>query len=280
MTKLTSAALALIAALWGVGTARGETPRRVASANLCADQLLLDLADPGQIASLSPFARDPGMSFYADRARNFPVNRGNGEDLVRSEADLVLVGPFDSRYVRSLLEAGKVETLSIAPWTSFEHGKSEIRKLAARLGHSERGEAMIGRIDQALSRVDQLSAGRTLRPSSLVLHRRGFVFHAGISGEIAARAGLRDAAPDLGIKEAGFVTLERLVARPPDYLIVSEADFRAEDQGQALLIHPALVKLFPKERRLVLPDRLTICGGPSTIALAETLAAEIAAKVR
>ena len=34
-------------------------PRRVVSFNQCADQLVLALADPEQIAGLSPYAADP-----------------------------------------------------------------------------------------------------------------------------------------------------------------------------------------------------------------------------
>ena len=98
--------------------------------------------------------------------------------------------------------------------------------------------------------------------------------------EIAEIAGLRDAAPDAGVSKSGFVTLEALVAARPDYLIVSDEDQRAEDEGEALLVHPALEALYPPERRLVAPDRLTICDGPSTPALIATLGSEIRAKVR
>jgi iron complex transport system substrate-binding protein len=29
-----------------------------------------------------------------------------------------------------------------------------------------------------------------------------------------------------------------------------------------MLLHPALQAMFPPERRLVVPERLTVCGGP------------------
>ena len=57
--------------------------------------------------------------------------------------------------------------------------------------------------------------------------------------------------------------LERLVAEPPQLLIVGTSASHAEDQGSALLAHPALLKLFPPEKRIVLPEKLTVCGGPS-----------------
>ena len=88
LTSLLHAAAACLAL---AAQARAQTPQRIASANLCADQLLMALAEPAQIASLSPIARDARLSFHAERAARFPANRGHGEDLVRLDADLAIV---------------------------------------------------------------------------------------------------------------------------------------------------------------------------------------------
>ena len=256
-----------------------DAPKRVVSANLCADQLLLALADPAQIVSLSPFAGDPQMSFMAEAAKAFPVNRGAGEALIVLQADLVLVGPYDNRYTRDLLAARKTEFLVLAPWESIAGGIVQIRDLAARLRQSAKGERLIADIEQSLEMVRGIAANVPGGPRSLVLHRRGYVFHAGVTGEILALAGLHDAAPELGVKGGGFVPLERLLVGRPDFLIVAGNAADAEDQGEAVLLHPALLNFFPLERRLVVPDILTLCGGPSTPVLAERIAAEIRRKV-
>src|SRR6185312_356900 len=91
---------------------------------------------------------------------------------------------------------------------------------------------------------------------------------------LLATVGLIDAGGGLTGGSGGFVPLERLVASPPDVLVVGSGDPRAEDQGSALLSHPALVRDFPPEKRIVLPDRLTVCGGPSLPAAFDRLAAE------
>jgi iron complex transport system substrate-binding protein len=57
-------------------------------------------------------------------------------------------------------------------------------------------------------------------------------------------------------------------------IVVAGLDRRAEDQGSALLAHPALAELYPPERRIAMPERLTVCGGPSLPAALETLAGE------
>ena len=68
---------------------------------------------------------------------------------------------------------------------------------------------------------------------------------------------------------------------PPDFMLVDEASSQAVvDGGTALFAHPALAEAVPLKRRLVVPGRLTICGGPSTPAAIDILRAEVAAKVR
>jgi iron complex transport system substrate-binding protein len=43
---------------------------------------------------------------------------------------------------------------------------------------------------------------------------------------------------------------------------------RAEDEGRAFLLHPALEHFYPPAKRIVLPERLIVCGG---VMLAEAL---------
>ncbi len=263
--------------------AHSIVPHRIVSANLCADQLLLAFADPDQIASLSPLATDVQLSYLADAATSYPRNRGSGEDIVRLDADLVLTGPYDSRMTRALLAARNVPFEIVSPWSDFDTGEASLRQLATRLGHPERADGLIAQIEAARGRARNLVSKKGSAPTALSLHRRGYVFHAGLTGAIVADAGLGDAATKIGLQGAGFVSLEALVAAHPDYLIVSDADggseTGAEDQGQAFLQHPALQQIWPRARRLVVPDRLNLCEGPATPALIDTLATQIHEKV-
>jgi iron complex transport system substrate-binding protein len=62
----------------------------------------------------------------------------------------------------------------------------------------------------------------------------------------------------------------------PDVILVSREDGLAEDQGRAILLHPAIRAMFPPERRLILPERLTVCGGPMLAEAMRRLARHIA----
>ena len=78
---------------------------------------------------------------------------------------------------------------------------------------------------------------------------------------LLAETGLFNAAGELGIGFGGFASLEAIVNLKPDLIVVSEAGDRAEDDGRAFLLHPALERFYPPSRRIVIPDRLTVCGG-------------------
>jgi iron complex transport system substrate-binding protein len=64
----------------------------------------------------------------------------------------------------------------------------------------------------------------------------------------------------------GYVPLEKLIVLHPDYLVVSSLIEQPDAQGAVYLTHPALLGLYPQARRIVLPSRYTLCGGPSLIA--------------
>ena len=78
---------------------------------------------------------------------------------------------------------------------------------------------------------------------------------------LLTETGLFNAAGDLGIAFGGYASLEAIVNLRPDFLLVSEAGDRAEDDGSAFLLHPALEQFYPPAKRIVIPERLTVCGG-------------------
>lgn len=269
----------VLACSLGAGAAVAEQkPERVVSLNLCTDQLLLALADRGQIASLSFLARDATLSFLADKAVGLPVNEGRAEAILFSGADLVLTGTYGQQQQAALLQAQGLDVLTLGPWTSLEQGREQIRIVARSLGHPERGEALIEEIDAALERTRSIVPSKR---SILIFDRRGWVPALNsVENEILAQMGFKPHQEALGLTQGGTASLEAILTSPPDYLLVDEGSHRAIDQGSALFVHPALVKAVPLERRLTVPGRLTICGGPSTPSAIDALAAEVKRKVR
>jgi iron complex transport system substrate-binding protein len=270
-----SCVIALAAGLLAVNSARAIPPQRIVSLNKCADQLLITLGDPSRIASVSPIATDE-FSFLAERLKDLPANSGRGESILLSNADLVLAGAFESHVRRHLLARQGFEVVVLNAWTRLDDGKEQIRALSRRLGAEARGERLIGEIDAALARSHAIAPPRTV----LVLQRRGYTpGDSSILQEIIRHMGLIPYSERLGAPHGGMVSLERIVAEPPDYLLMSDSDRTSLDQGSAVLWHPALLAAMPAERRLYVPARLTICGGPATPHAIDALAAEVRAKV-
>jgi iron complex transport system substrate-binding protein len=238
-------------------------PQRIVSINMCADELLLALADPDQIVDLSPYATNRAMSFMADKADAIRHDAVGAETVVDLRPDLVLASRFnDPATLGMLARLGyRVELLDLA--NSVATSIAQIRKVAALVGHPERGTVLIARIEAAQKAAAAAASGR-FHPTAIVYQRRGYVTGGDtLTGELLSIAGFTNEGGALAGKTGGFVTLEKLVMEHPDYIVVASADPRAVDQGTALLSHPVLTTLYPPSRRIVVPQKLTLCGGPS-----------------
>ncbi len=253
----------------GYAGAAEARPARIVSINACTDQLLFALADRDQIAALTHYAVEDDFSIYPDavRAAAIPLIQGNAEEVLKLKPDLVLAGTFTRRATRDLLKQHDVNLVLFPPSSTLGEAKAAIRQVALLLGHSERGEAMIAEIDRALASAPSLS-GRNM--TVLQFQRRGFVSGPDtLIGDLLARLGVGNAAGRFGVKGVGRASIEAAMKARADALIMFDPSAAAADQGSAMLQHPALARAYPPERRVILPGRLVVCGGPAlTMAIA------------
>jgi iron complex transport system substrate-binding protein len=257
------------------GPAMAAAPSRVVSTNLCTDELLEALADPDQIAALSPYAVDAAMTIFAERARTFRHNARDAESVIDLKPDLVVGGRFSNTATREILRRLDYRVAEFDVATSIADSVSQIRRMAALLGHPERGEALVAEISAAEGRAKAATANRKAL-SAAFYQRRGYVTGGQtLTGELMGLVGLANAGSTLAGATGGIVPLERLVATRPDLLIVDSPATSPEDQGSALLAHPALAGLYPETKRILLPERLTVCGGPSLPQALDWLSAQV-----
>jgi iron complex transport system substrate-binding protein len=245
-------------------------PRRIVSLNLCADQYLLALADRSQIAALTRFARDPEMSAAAAQARAVPTTRGGGEDVLSLRPDLVVAAP----YRLASLPDRHVATLGLEPANSYAEIAAQVRAVAAAVGHRDRGEALIARMDRDLATIPRhVGHGAT----AAYYQRRGFLTGTGtLIDDLMTRVGLRNLATVLGKPSLARVGLEEMALARPGYLIVETATDRVADQGTEMLHHPLLASI----PRLRLPQAWTVCGGPAYVRAARSLAMQLRRRPR
>jgi iron complex transport system substrate-binding protein len=247
---------------------------RIVSMNICTDQLLLALADPGQILGLSRFSRDARQGWLSKSARQYPILSGGAEDILVLKPDVVTASQFDKRSTREILKANGVNLVELPVPRSLAEVRDQIREMGVIAGHPERAAAEIAKLDAAIAGARQLAGGKHFRV--LPVSRRGWVpGRDSFVGAILNEAGLANAAGELGVDFGGFVSLETIVKLKPDFLVVSDAGDRAEDDGRAFLLHPALERFYPRQKRIVIPERMTECGGVLLADALTTLTAEL-----
>ncbi|ASJ74352.1 ABC transporter substrate-binding protein [Granulosicoccus antarcticus] len=248
----------------------GKLPS-VLSINLCVDQMVMLLADPAQISALSRLSRESSGSYFHDKAQNHAQAEPQAEDILPRAPDVVVTGPYNSRYTLSLLdEIGvEVETLQIAD--SVESMLDNIRRMGDILHQQARAESVIATLMQQLAeldrRVDELDTAMRLSgrssPRAAVYDANGYtVGHQSLRGEAMKRAGWHNVAADKGIESYGVLALEDMIHLAPDALIESPYSKGTYSRGQMLAEHPALRQAGLDPMIISLPSNQTICAGP------------------
>jgi iron complex transport system substrate-binding protein len=235
----------------------------IVSLNPCADAILAEVTQPGQLLALSHYSADPrASSMDPATARRYPTTRGTLEEVLALRPDVVVDGTFvppatASAYQRLGL---RLETLGIA--STVEESRAQVRRLAALAGNPQRGQALIARIDTALAQSTP-PPGTPAVPA-LVWEPGGIVpGDATLIAELLRRTGFTNFAAARGLGQADQLPLERVLADPPR-VILTAGETRA-------LSHPALTHL-KGTTRTPLDPRLLYCAGPTIIPAAMRLA--------
>ena len=264
----------------GPGGSRGGSgpprspPKRIVSLNLCADQYALLLADRRQIAALTDLVHDPHMSAEAARAIGVPTSHGSAEDVLALRPDLILAAPGQHRATLARLYGGRLPVVELPPANSYREIVMQVRQVAAAVGHPERGEALVARMERSLAAVPTGVGGGA---TAGYYQRRGYLTGTGtLVDDLMHRVGLRNIAARLGKPVLARIGLEEMALARPDYLVVETATGRVTDQGAEMLHHPVLSAI----PRLRLPEAWTVCGGPTYVRAARSLAAQLEATTR
>lgn len=254
--------------------ARAAELPRIASINACTDQLLLALADPQQILGLGPYSRDAVRSWSASDAHRYPRLSGEAEDVLVLKPDVVVAGSFTKRATRDLLQHQGQRLVTFDVAHSVDEVKAQLREMGELTQHPDRAATYIARIDAALTNAKKFAARKHYRV--LPVSRRGWISGASsLISSLLAEVGLTNAAGDLGLKYGGFASLEAIISLRPDFILVSDASDFADDEGRAFLLHPALEHFYPPSKRLVIPERLTVCGGPMVVDALDRIVSEL-----
>ncbi len=257
---LTAAALA----------ARADPLPAVASINLCTDQLLLTLADPAQIRSLSWLSADPNESMLAEQASRYPLNYGTAEEILLSAPEVVLGGAFTSGFTRATLRRLGFEIVTINPANSLEEIERNLRLVGAAIGREAAAELTIVGMRDRVGQIERARGDR--RAGGIVVRPGGFTVGGGsLAGELMALAGIDNIAAMNGLDSWGSLSLESLISHRPALLIFTGYRRDAPSLANAIFDHPVFDRLALAIPAATIPAPLWSCGIPASLASAETL---------
>ena len=261
---------ALLAATPAARAAGVEEPVRVISMNLCADELVLRLADRDQVLAVTYLARDPRGSTVSVEAAGVPVTRGLTEEVVALRPDLVVAGAFPTRATVGMLRRVGAPVLELGVPADLDGVRAQVRQVADALGHPERGEALIADLDARLAAITP--ATRPLR--ALVLRPNAFTVAPGGLGDTLIRAaGLVNVAAEIGRDRFGQVPLEAAALADADLIVTDEGAPGLPSLADTLLHHPVFRALADQGRTVAIPNRFWTCPGPQVAEVVARLAA-------
>jgi iron complex transport system substrate-binding protein len=238
-------------------------PRRVASLNLCTDELVLLLAAPGQIASVSHLAQQEAETILWRRAQRYQRNDGSLLSVVAARPDLVVTMGGGGRDRSRIAARLGIATLDLPFAQSLGDVADNVARVAGALGRPEAGTALIRRIT-ALIRSRPRRARETIW-----LGGGGRTIPAtGLEAQWMALAGLRQR-----VMQGDRVSLETLLVDPPAILLRSDYRAGQYSNGQRWLSHPA-ARRATRARTIPTDGRAWTCMGPLLIGEIERLRRE------
>jgi iron complex transport system substrate-binding protein len=197
--------------------------------------------------------------------------RPTAEQLVAIRPDLIVGMPATGSPIVAAAGASDARLVDLDFREDIATIHANIRAVAAAVGHPERGEALVRRMDTDLAAIRATGGGRV----AAYYQRRGYLTGTGtLVDEMMRRAGLTNLAARLGKPPLAQVSLEEIVAAQPDFLIVESATDRVTDQGTEMLHHPAIADI----PRIRVQQAWTVCAGPALVRAVRSVTAQLAAQ--
>ena len=196
-------------------------PRRIVSSYLGSDEILSALIDKSRLAAVSIYADDPSSSnclgaFPPPIARV----RGEPEEILALQPDLVLVTNFTQDGTVRLLDGAGVPLLRSDSWESFAGVLAHIRLLGAAVGAEAGAEQLVSSLQRRLAAVAARVDGRP-RPRVLYYELPGYTRGEGaLIDEMIERAGGNNVAREMAIRGVAELSLESVLALRPEVLIL------------------------------------------------------------
>ncbi|MCF8879948.1 ABC transporter substrate-binding protein [Hyphobacterium sp. SN044] len=250
----------------------GGAPARIASADLCADAWVIELASQDSVIALS-WQVDSPVSAAPGWARALPRAWGDAERLIALDPDLAVFGPGGPGRALPVLDASGIDTLTL-PWgEDFAAIRASARTAGAALGREAGAEVWIADLDARLEALSGRAEARGWSPSVFYLSVTGGTAGDGTLIDAAIRAaGGRNAASEAGAAGWTQSDAEWALRVAPDLVVTSYFTDGYRTAGNAGQRHAAFRRLVEHHPSIEVPGALWSCAGPGLIEAAERIA--------
>jgi len=227
---------------------------RVASLNLCTDELLLAIAAPEQIVSVTHLAHKPQETTLWRQARRYRQNDGSLLSVAGLKPDLVVTMGGGARDRARIARRLGIRVLDLPFPQRLGDVERQIASVANALGRRPAGMRWLARLE-ALKR----SQPRGLSDTIWLGGGGRSVQATGLAGDWMRLAGFRQRRLN-----GDRVSLEQLLVRPPAVLLRSDYRSGEYSGSQRWLMHP-LAKGTGRSRTFPTDGRAWTCMGPPMI---------------
>jgi iron complex transport system substrate-binding protein len=271
MTSRLFAALVLAALPLAAGA---EPPRRVASLNLSADEVLVEILPPERLVSVTRWADEVGTSNIVGRVPPsvFRVFKVDMERLVSLAPDVVIVSEYTDPDFLRVLERSGIRHHRMRGLGSIAGVRAAIVDLARVVGASDKAAPLLARYDETLRDVVRRIAGAR-RPR--VLYWAGGMTAGGDTaiGALIECAGGINVGREMGVAGIAPPGAERAFVADPDVVLVGTWPLAVE----SLKSDPLLSRLraVREGRIVVMPNELLVALSQYTADACRHLAGEL-----
>lgn len=229
----------------------------VTSVNVCTDQYVMLLADPGQVSSISALSEDPFSSALAERAGDFAKNSGRAEAIALDAPDIVVAHDWTDPALLNMLRTIGIEVVQFPTVTALADIPAQLRRMGEVLNRESVAEDMAATFE---ARLEQFPEPDSAAPLAAFFYPNGYALGAGtLSHDILSHAGARNLSVELGLRGGGKLALEQVVLHQPDLLIAAPR-YDGFSQSEDMTTHPAL-----SEIPVIQSSRDWSCGTPRAL---------------
>ena len=236
-------------------------PQRILTVSAGTDELMLGLVEPERMAAINESLADTehtNIPWVRERIPTVIVRSPSVEQIAALRPDLVVVTPWMPRENIDAIRELNVPVLVCKSAATMEDIHGNIRLFAAAVGEPERGEKLIGMMEEKLAEIRAKVADVPEEKKHKSIALISIMVNYGGAGctfdELCRYTDSINAKAAAGNRMGQEMTKEQLVAANPDYLFFPSYEDGAtneENYGRQYLEDPSLAQMTAVRERQI-----------------------------